>query len=222
VKGELKMVLAIYGAGGLGIEVYDLARRNNEGRWSEIVFVDDHNEAQPFRGTQKMPLQEVLNRYPVEEVEGVVAVGEPSTREVLYNKMKQRGVKIATLIEKTTLVSDSAQIEEGTIVFEFTTIRPNVRIGKNVLIHPYCNIGHDIQIGDHVVMCSYSAPGGACQFGDRAYIALHACIREKLVVGHDAIVGMGAVVLKDVEPNTTVAGIPAKVIQGNPNHKVFR
>ena len=33
---------------------------------------------------------------------------------------------------------------------------------------------------------------------------------NKVAIGEDALVGIGAVVVKDVDPNTIVAGVPAK------------
>ena len=46
-------------------------------------------------------------------------------------------------------------------------------------------------------------------------------IKEKLSVGNDAIIGMGAAVFRDVEAGTTVVGNPARVTRGNDKHKVF-
>ena len=40
-----------------------------------------------------------------------------------------------------------------------------------------------------------------------------ATILPGVTVGENAIVGAGAVVTKDVEPNTVVGGIPAKLIK---------
>ena len=42
------MQLAIYCAGGLGKEVYDLAVRNNNGKYEKIFFVDDIREENQF------------------------------------------------------------------------------------------------------------------------------------------------------------------------------
>ena len=45
------------------------------------------------------------------------------------------------------------------------------------------------------------------------WIGAGATILPGVTVGENAIVGAGAVVTKDVEPNTVVGGIPAKVIK---------
>ena len=51
---------------------------------------------------------------------------------------------------------------------------------------------------------------------------MSACIREGLVIGHDSIIAMGAVVLKNVRDNKTVIGNPAREVVENTNHKVFK
>lgn len=38
-------------------------------------------------------------------------------------------------------------------------------------------------------------------------------IRNQTHIGENSLVGMGAVVIKDVEENDVVAGVPAKVIR---------
>lgn len=46
-----------------------------------------------------------------------------------------------------------------------------------------------------------------------AYIAPGVMVRNQIEVGENSIVGMGAVVTKDVKENSVVAGVPAKPIQ---------
>ena len=54
---------------------------------------------------------------------------------------------------------------------------------------------------------------GGVSIGDNAWIAPSAVIRDGITVGRNTLVGMGAVVTKDVIENDIVAGVPAKSIK---------
>lgn len=224
-KGAIQLKncrLLIYGAGGLGRQVYELAKRNNDAKWSEMLFLDDAcGGRKEFHGTEVMTMEEALDAYPLDELEGIVAVGEPSVREKLYNKLLQNGIRVATVIDKTARIANRVQIGAGSIVCEFTTLHPGVNVGGNTLIQPFAALGHDVQVGNHAVLSAYCSPGGHCKFGDRSFMGMHSVILQGLSVGEDAIVSMGAVVFRDVLPATTVVGNPARVTRGNSDHKVF-
>ena len=49
-----------------------------------------------------------------------------------------------------------------------------------------------------------------------------AIIRNGIKIGEDSIIGMGAVVLKDVEANSVMVGNPARFLRENVDKKVFR
>jgi acetyltransferase-like isoleucine patch superfamily enzyme len=53
---------------------------------------------------------------------------------------------------------------------------------------------------------------GSCEIGEGAWVGPGVMILQRVTVGARALVGMGAVVLKDVQEDTTVAGNPARVI----------
>ena len=50
---------------------------------------------------------------------------------------------------------------------------------------------------------------------DDSWIGPKASVRDGLTVGRNSLVGMGAVVIRDVPDNVVVAGIPAKVLRKN-------
>lgn len=215
------MVLGIFGAGELGREIFDIVNRINikNHLWEQIVFIDDKATDEDFVGTRKMSFSTFKSKY--KEVEAVVGVGEPSTREKIFQRLQNENIKQATIVDPTAIVSPFAKIGEGSIVCEYTTIHTGVVLGNNVFIQPFSNIGHDIKIGNHSVFSSYSSPGGSSVFGERVYVGMHATLKEAIVVGNDAIVGMGAVVYQNVPEKATVVGNPARITRGNDQNKVF-
>lgn len=214
-------MLGIYGAGGLGRELYDLALRINHSlnRWDRIVFIDDS-----LRGDAKSNLPiysfEEFKRLPG-QLEIVVGVGEPSVRNLLHDKIVSHGLDLATMVDPTALVSNSAVLEPGVVISEFCSIHSQACIGVNTLIQPYCCIGHDIRIGKHSVISTTANIGGGAIIGDRVYLGMNCAVLQKLTIETDSIIAMGAVVFRDVALGTTVIGNPARVTRGNDNQKVF-
>ena len=104
-----------------------------------------------------------------------------------------------------------------------------VKIGKNVMIMPNClmmsrggiTIDDDVMIAANVQLISNNhdlhdhvlllcKPVHICR---NAWIGAGATILPGVTVGENAVVAAGAVVTKDVAPNTIVGGNPAKFIK---------
>lgn len=217
------MKLLIYGASGLAKEVYDIVARSYPEKYEAIYFIDDFVEEASFYLSETIHFDSILTMFKdeIENFEGIVAVGEPTHREMLTNKFVNAGIRLATVIDNTALISPTAKIEDGSIICEFATIHANAHIGRGALIQPFSNIGHDIEIGDYSVISSACAPGGASIFGKRVYMGMNATSKEKIMIGDDVIISMGAVVFRDVAAGATVVGNPARVTRGNDQHKVF-
>lgn len=84
-----------------------------------------------------------------------------------------------------------------------------IRTGHDVSIGPNATIltlGHDPQSPD------MADRGGDVVIGDRVWIGYGALILPGIKLGEGSVVGAGAVVTKDVEPFTIVAGNPARKI----------
>jgi sugar O-acyltransferase (sialic acid O-acetyltransferase NeuD family) len=216
------MILGIYGAGGLGREIYEIAIRRNtvSSIWSEIIFIDDFSDESEYFGTRRINYESLLKIK--KECECIIAVGEPSAREKLYEKLLAFDIKLTFLVDPTAIISPNAKINNGVIVCEYSTIHTGVVLGYNALIQPFCDIGHDTKVGNHTVLSPYCVPGGGTLFGDRVFVGLHTSIKEALIIGDDAVVGMGSVVFRNVPAGATVVGNPARVTKGNDEHKVFR
>ena len=112
--------------------------------------------------------------------------------------------------------SGNVIIGDNNIISELVTIqRPKDKdkstiIGSNNIIMAHSHIGHDAVIGDNCEISTHSIIGGYVIIGDNSKIKLNVTIRNRKTIGDNCIIGMGSVVVKDVESNTTVVGNPAK------------
>jgi len=86
------------------------------------------------------------------------------------------------------------------------------RIAQGSKIGHHANIGHNVEIGAHVFISAGAIICGSAKVGDFSWLAPQCCIRNKVVIGKNVTVGLGSVVLKDVDDGLTVVGIPAKVL----------
>ena len=85
----------------------------------------------------------------------------------------------------------------------------HIHTGQDVSIGPEATIltlGHDPQAPD------FADRGGDVVIGDRVWIGYGALVLPGVTIGEGAVVGARAVVTKDVEPFTIVAGNPARKI----------
>jgi serine O-acetyltransferase len=105
-------------------------------------------------------------------------------------------------------------------------IHPASHIGKGVMFDHATGIvvGETAKIGDNVsIMQGVTLGGTGNETGDRhpkvcsgVLIGTGATVLGNVKIGVGAKVGAGSVVLKDVAPHTTVAGVPSKVV-GKPD-----
>jgi UDP-3-O-[3-hydroxymyristoyl] glucosamine N-acyltransferase len=116
--------------------------------------------------------------------------------------------------------------------------RGYVRVGDNVEISANCSIArgslsdtvimsgtkldalvhvaHNVVIGHNCELTAGTVIGGSTTIGDTCWTGLNSTIKNKLTIGRNVIVASGASVIRDVEDEDIVAGVPARSIK----HKV--
>lgn len=215
--------LFIYCSGGVGREVCDIADRLNfkADRWDEVCFIDDTKDQGMFYGKRIYPYSRFRELFSQQDCELVIANGEPSARQVLYEKVKTDGYRLTRIIDKASVISPTARLEEGVIAYPFVFVSSNVQIGTNTLIYDHSTIAHDSIIGQNTVLSIGAKVAGNCTVSDNCFIGAGAVIREKVEIGTWSIVGMGTVVCHSLPPNGIYMGNPAVREKENINRKVF-
>lgn len=125
---------------------------------------------------------------------------------------RQKGVNYywGNLLHSMTVFANPESIGHGVIIRPFSVICSHVKLGNHVDIGNLCNIAHHCEIGDYSIVAGHVAMSGEVKLGEGVFIGQGVAIKPKIRVGSGSVVGTGAVVVKDVPPNTVVAGNPAK------------
>jgi len=131
----------------------------------------------------------------------------------LYGCSIDDGTKIGTFVEiqNNAFIGKNCKISSHTFICEGVHIEDNVFVGHNVT---FINDKHPRATNEDGSMQTDADWGVVETFIRKgASIGSSSTIMCGVTVGENSIVGAGAVVTKDVPPNTIVAGVPAKVIK---------
>ncbi|MCL2357843.1 MAG: NeuD/PglB/VioB family sugar acetyltransferase [Defluviitaleaceae bacterium] len=215
------MILGIYGSGGLGREILELARciQRDSNRWRDIIFIDDYSDAGEKNGANLMSFAKFKASFKDAEIS--VALGEPAHRLKLYTSITESGFTPATLIHPTVEIPESTTVNAGVTICTSSFISCNVTLGENVCIQPNCLVFHDCAIEPHAVMSPSARLAGGVVVGEGAFIGMNATVKQQIKIGKWSIVGMSSSVFSDTGDESVVIGSPAKMLRRNTERRVF-
>ena len=217
-----RIKFGLLGAGGFAREVMPFVK----GSVAKTLLVPENDIDVYFVETWQ-PKEPTVNFYPVLSLDEFiqlngkkyfnVAVGSGGDREAMVIKMSSNAEPLTLLAPQATIL-DCNIIGTGSVFCPNTMITSNAKIGKFFQCNIYAYVAHDCVIGDFVTFAPGVRCNGRVHIDDYAYIGTNAIIREgtsekPLRIGKGAVVGMGAVVTKDVPAGATVIGNPARVME---------
>ena len=124
-------------------------------------------------------------------------------------------------IEPGAIIRDQVEIGDNAVIMMGAIINIGAVIGEGSMIDMGAVLGGRATVGKHchigagAVLAGVIEPASATPVivEDDVLIGANAVVIEGVRIGRGAVVAAGAVVISDVEPDTVVAGIPARVIK---------
>ena len=197
-----RMILNLYRIWCVPFILFFVGRKHDEILFDEAAF-----------WWRILELKEIPDSFKVLRL----SVNKREYRNLFEYRLKQLGHHFLALIYhfcfpgykslhlSTSIIGPRLFIQHG-----FSTFVAAEKIGSDCWINQQVTIGYDVDnpnapiIGNGVRICC-----GAKVIGD-------------VTIGDNAIVGANAVVIKDVDNNSVVGGIPAKKISENKNHLLYK
>lgn len=106
-------------------------------------------------------------------------------------------------------------VEIGNNVCIDRAVMGSTLLNEHVKVDNLVHIAHGVIIGKNSLVIANAMVAGSVQIGENSWISPSSSIKQKVKIGNNALVGLGSVVLKDVEDDSIVAGIPAKKLNKN-------
>lgn len=200
--------------GGEHARVVIEAARSRPDRWLVTGFTDRGEGRSilfdvPCLGDDLALTERLAALSPADRPALVLGFGGPlATRRAAADAFI--GVVWATIIHADAWVSPSAVVEPGVVVLAGAVINAGARVGAQAIVNSRAVVEHDVEIGAGAHVGPGAVVGGGTSIGDGALIGLAAAVRDHILVGRRAVVGMGSVVVADVADDATVMGVPAR------------
>jgi sugar O-acyltransferase (sialic acid O-acetyltransferase NeuD family) len=215
-RAKVQCVVVLGGRGGGAIAAFTLARiASHRGGQRFLGFLND-----TVPRDTRIDGHRVLGRF--DEWSGLPAgsvflaplhkVREAPAR---INRVRGLGIPVtrwASVVDPAAVVPDDVAQAPGLFACACAGIMPGTKVGAHVSLRHGSYVGHDATLGDFVFLGANSAVAGYGRIGEGAHVAPGASIREGVSVGRYAVVGLGAVVIRDVPDFAIVAGNPARLV----------
>lgn len=201
----------VFGGGGFGRELAQLINDAGDATNARLLgFIDDDPESSDA-ASRFAPVHSGANLAEFAGQAFLVGIGNPNRRESVVTRLHAAAlVSSEPIIHPRAWVGQFVELGAGSVICAGSSVTTNIAIGAHVHVNLNCTIGHDAVIEDFVTMSPGTLISGNVRLERGCELGTGAIVLPGLVVGAGAIVGAGAVVSRNVEPGTTVVGIPAR------------
>lgn len=216
------MDILILGAGGHGRVVLDILFQANQ--HNPIGFLDN-NAALHGRRIDGLPVLggiDTLADLRKRGISGaVIAIGDNGVRRSMGDLLERSDFEIISALHPSAQLARNTTLGKGVVIAAGALVCAHCQIGDYAILNTGCIVDHESMIGTAAHICPGVRLAGHVTVESGAFIGIGATVVQNVRIGFEAVVGAGAVVTQDVDPMTTVVGVPARAIKDAPNAEEF-
>lgn len=216
------MDIVILGAGGHGRVVLDILFQAKQHR--PVGFLDNNTSLHGRRidGLPVLGGIESLANLHKQGIRGaVIAIGDNGVRRSMGDLLDASDFEIISAIHPSAQLARNAILGKGVVIAAGALVCAHCQIGDYAILNTGCIVDHESMIAVAAHVCPGVRLAGHVTVESGAFIGIGATVVQNVRIGFEAVVGAGAVVTQNVDPMTTVVGVPARPIKDAPSADEF-
>ena len=212
--------LIILGAGGTAFDLLDIALAMNkiEKQWNILGFLDDNIQL-IGKSVYDLPVLGTISQFAeYNDAYFASSIGDAyrtKLRKIVRDKVVLSNERFASLIHPRAIISESAIIEPGAIIYGNVTLSGKVHVGHDVFLCDNVFLGHETVIGNHCLLSVGSFLASDVHVGDCCYLGVGVNVRHQITIGENCLIGMGTKIVKSIPPNSKVINRLETIISPN-------
>jgi sugar O-acyltransferase (sialic acid O-acetyltransferase NeuD family) len=216
-KNALLKKIVIIGAGGTGRGVIDIIESINQiqPQYEVLGYIIEPKYGAPGNMVYNRPILgsfDWLGEHSG-EVEAICAIGPTDLKLKLVKRAEEMGVRFCNIISPLAYISPSISMGVGNIVGAFVVLGPDVHLQNHIFVNHSCAIGEDTEIEDYVTISPVTNIAGSSKISKGVFVSVGVTVIDRIKIGEWSMIGGGSSITRDVPPNTTVVGVPGRVVK---------
>lgn len=206
--------VVIYGAGAIARELYDYTKNDDSffDLGSIVGYFSDNGVEPQFEQRTGLCFIDIFNTPYHSKLDVLLCVGMPKARQQIYQSLRERGYKILRWIHRTSVISASAEVGDGVILYPYTVVSSNAVLNPGVIVNSYSGIGHDVVVGEFATVSAHVDIMGGASLGQRVFMGSGSRVLPGKSIGSDSSVGSGIVVIRSLASNKILLPVAHRTI----------
>lgn len=207
--------IVVLGTGGHGRETLEVIEAMNAERpRHEILgFLDDRPAVHgtTVAGLSVLGGREWLLQQSSRGIALAVGLGNPAPRAGAVDWALRNGLAIPRLIHPTCHRSSRSAVADGVMLMAGARVSASVKVKAYAHVNVDCSLSHDCSLGPFATLGPGVHLAGGVTVEEGCHMGVGALAIPDVTVGAWSVIGAGAVVVRDVPPNSVVVGVPGRV-----------